>query len=381
MVGPHADESRWRRQIRSVPKLPFLVCESIAWIFWHSICCPCFARSHCRDAVDLYDDWRMKKKDKTAPKVVTTRPTSLTAPSPTEGSTGKICDQRDSVLFGLPAEIRLQIYRYYFGADEEIVVLFQDGVIHASNNLPTQLARRVERRDDCSMKIPGAVSFLPLLCTCRKIYSEAAHLLYESPTFSFPNPISFLAFSATILPIKLNSIRTLQLNFERQLPHWISPKTLYHPREFRLDQSGRPSRSLPSVPPYRTPQLQDELSYRAFHAKDYCRIRQYYNKLPDVDELLSNPAGPTFWAAVCTLLATMTELRSLYISLRVGKVDNEKAELQALNELRLERFDNLSSFVVDVSGFYSSRRGLGWKQTWERSIKNGEMIWTPLPDT
>ncbi|KAH8802731.1 hypothetical protein F5884DRAFT_480604 [Xylogone sp. PMI_703] len=55
---------------------------------------------------------------------------------------------------------------------------------------------------------------LPLLRTCRMIYSEAIDILYSGNTFHFHDPGDIRFFSRTILPHRLASIRSLMLDWE-----------------------------------------------------------------------------------------------------------------------------------------------------------------------
>ena len=54
----------------------------------------------------------------------------------------------------------------------------------------------------------------PLLLACRRIYSEAIDLLYESNRFSFISSDTLIHLSLTILPQRLNVIRKLCLTWQ-----------------------------------------------------------------------------------------------------------------------------------------------------------------------
>ena len=60
-------------------------------------------------------------------------------------------------------------------------------------------------------------NYLPLLLTCRQIYTESIDLLYSSHVFSFADTGMLNVIASTILPQRLKSIRKLHL--ERALPH------------------------------------------------------------------------------------------------------------------------------------------------------------------
>ena len=52
---------------------------------------------------------------------------------------------------------------------------------------------------------------LPLLMACRRIYVEAIPILYECTTFSMPHVESVMSLADTILPQRLNAIRSMEL--------------------------------------------------------------------------------------------------------------------------------------------------------------------------
>lgn len=61
-------------------------------------------------------------------------------------------------------------------------------------------------------------NFLPLLQTCRMIYTEAIPVLYETNIFDFNHLDSLLYFRHSVLPQRLNQIRTLNLSFHIKEP-------------------------------------------------------------------------------------------------------------------------------------------------------------------
>ena len=54
---------------------------------------------------------------------------------------------------------------------------------------------------------------LNLLQTCRKIYSEAAHVLYAGNTFDVITPESIIFLADTVLPNRLNNIRSIHMSW------------------------------------------------------------------------------------------------------------------------------------------------------------------------
>ncbi|CDM35310.1 hypothetical protein DTO013E5_6739 [Penicillium roqueforti] len=55
--------------------------------------------------------------------------------------------------------------------------------------------------------------FVPLLQTCRRLYSEVIDMIFQKNTFLFNHTDTIIDFSRTLLPQRLSMIRTLQLSF------------------------------------------------------------------------------------------------------------------------------------------------------------------------
>ncbi|KGO72455.1 hypothetical protein PITC_076320 [Penicillium italicum] len=55
--------------------------------------------------------------------------------------------------------------------------------------------------------------FVPLLQTCRRVYSEAIDMVFQKNTFLFNHTDTVIDFSNTLLPQRMSLIRTLQLGF------------------------------------------------------------------------------------------------------------------------------------------------------------------------
>lgn len=69
-------------------------------------------------------------------------------------------------------------------------------------------------REDC----PFATGFLPLLATCRRIYSEAIDILYSANTFEFwENRVALRFLKQTLPTQRLRSIR--RFRWDMQIPH------------------------------------------------------------------------------------------------------------------------------------------------------------------
>ncbi|KAF7595776.1 hypothetical protein BBP40_004907 [Aspergillus hancockii] len=163
---------------------------------------------------------------------------------PVDPYTRPMTSQSDSLFFRkLPAEIRLMIYNYAFG-DETVHLVQLKGKIrhvrckHTSSSLnsnrhccPVTPARwrvqdnRIAEHSD-SMLYPHTHASLPdslsnssvaLLRTCRAVYAEAADILYSNAVFDVDDLHTFIAFSLTVCPDRLRSIKQLTVQW---MPIW-----------------------------------------------------------------------------------------------------------------------------------------------------------------
>ncbi|OQE45879.1 hypothetical protein PENCOP_c001G08012 [Penicillium coprophilum] len=57
------------------------------------------------------------------------------------------------------------------------------------------------------------VDFVPLLQTCRRVYSETIDIIFQKSTFLFNHTDTIIDFAHTLLPQRVSMIRTLQLSF------------------------------------------------------------------------------------------------------------------------------------------------------------------------
>ncbi|KAJ4287685.1 hypothetical protein N0V90_012388 [Kalmusia sp. IMI 367209] len=135
---------------------------------------------------------------------------------------GMTLDQSASRLMQLPLELRQMIYRAAIGNSKMHMLLKKHKLGHirckASNarecplecnlgpdNIWSPFAEPVEEPTD------GDV--LPLLLTCRQIYSEAIDAVYSSNCFSFSDLDCLRYFSCTILPHRWALVQTLDIEW------------------------------------------------------------------------------------------------------------------------------------------------------------------------
>ncbi|QKX56147.1 uncharacterized protein TRUGW13939_03247 [Talaromyces rugulosus] len=150
-----------------------------------------------------------------------------------------ISDQPDSdFLQRLPPEIRLMIYSYAFGDEAVHLVQLKGKIRHvrccnesasiASHRAccPETTARwrssSCPVSSDSNMLYPHTHSALPgklsnsslsLLRTCRAIYLEAASIPYTDLVYDVDDLHTFIAFSSTICPERLRSIKRLTVQW------------------------------------------------------------------------------------------------------------------------------------------------------------------------
>lgn len=73
----------------------------------------------------------------------------------------------------------------------------------------------------------GERGLLPLLLSCRKIYTEAITVLYGDNRFSLLHLESLISLQETILPRRLNAIRYLELGWYFYVPYPLYTRTTF----------------------------------------------------------------------------------------------------------------------------------------------------------
>ncbi len=71
---------------------------------------------------------------------------------------------------------------------------------------------------------------LPLLMACRRIYTEAIQVLYGDTTFSMRHLADVDLFAATILPQRLNTVRSVELGWSFYFPYPPYTRKLHYTR-------------------------------------------------------------------------------------------------------------------------------------------------------
>ncbi|KAL2794247.1 hypothetical protein BJX66DRAFT_203326 [Aspergillus keveii] len=173
---------------------------------------------------------------------------AISSPAPVDPYARPMNPQSASpFLTKLPLEIRLMIYEYAFGDAVVHLVQLKDKIRHVrcentTSSLdknrrccPSTPARWREQENspattsvpkntsiNTSMLYPHTHPALPsslsnspaaLLRTCRTIYAEAADILYTSSTFDVDDLTTFIAFTLSISPQRLHSIKRLAIQW------------------------------------------------------------------------------------------------------------------------------------------------------------------------
>ncbi|KAI9713952.1 MAG: hypothetical protein M1820_000682 [Bogoriella megaspora] len=208
-----------------------------------------------------------RERQRNAPKPLSkNRARQLTLPLPDAAPKGAarnpfkkaqiIHDQLQSSLSRLPREIRQMIWKYVLGDHVLHIVrlrrrLFSIKCGHNHQDISTQFHRcwgTSDRRSELA-DTPGFYtgplnefqpelnSFLPLLRTCRQIYSESVNTLYRDNRFDFNHFDSILYLSQSVLRKRLDEIQVISL-------HWTFKYPVY-----QIRHAAKPRR-LDDNPPY-----------------------------------------------------------------------------------------------------------------------------------
>ena len=177
---------------------------------------------------------RVETVKKESPAPLPIRKRTLTSPLPTPEKSllhvrrkQRTVDQLQSTFFAsLPLEIRETIYEYALTAMHTHIFRRTDCRLghwqcHSRHRKLHDPAPGHLCYFDCKSSsgafIPEKMSegnignILPLLRTCRRVYSEAIHILYRKNTFCFQDKTTIEYFSKTTLPCRMKIIERLQL--------------------------------------------------------------------------------------------------------------------------------------------------------------------------
>ncbi|KAI4146888.1 MAG: hypothetical protein L6R39_003304 [Caloplaca ligustica] len=178
-----------------------------------------------------------ERQKEAPPALPAVRKRSLTLPLPPrtrlwQRKQGTADQQQSSFFARFPPEIRQLIYNYYLSGDERSMHVFRRTdrrLAHYLCDHPRDTHFHMPRRAwgyrdmSCTNawqkdEIIGPVvsnSLLPLLKTCRRVYSEAIQVLYTTTRFCFQDEWTLKYFLRTVLPRRLKLISTIQLPWMR----------------------------------------------------------------------------------------------------------------------------------------------------------------------
>lgn len=199
-------------------------------------CWPCLVPAHFYDKIDysLRQRRAQRCRNQTARPLPRTRPRALTFPLPEKKGLHfvrpKTYSQVQSPFFRLPSELRLMIYQEVFANGTVHIVPMDRRLGSFLCTCPTSSDmlwssqhacwnRQHTRKDHPTYGMPSlysdrdtGINVLPLLLTCRTIYSECINFLYSNWTFDFRHLDAVLKLAFSILPQRLNAITSLHLD-------------------------------------------------------------------------------------------------------------------------------------------------------------------------
>ncbi|CAF9927985.1 MAG: hypothetical protein ALECFALPRED_003921 [Alectoria fallacina] len=169
-------------------------------------------------------------RDSPAKPLPAKRPRSLTLLLPPKESHSssaavqKTDEQTQSLLFAkLPMEIRTMIYGMALSGEGQLLHIVRVSP-HSISHLRCSKADGGQCRyyecfdfyeedgEKLSARKRTHGNLLPLTLSCRKVYTEAISTLYSHNTFEFRDLYSLICFPSTILPTRMNQIRSLKLD-------------------------------------------------------------------------------------------------------------------------------------------------------------------------
>ena len=181
------------------------------------------------------------------------RPRTLTGPPSPSTSQYTTYTQLQSPLFHLPLEIRRLIYHYALTSDIKHIVRLGPRLGHIRCRDPHITRPWFHHcwgfsarggntyywpHNDCladeGTGKKNERGLLPLVMACRRIYAEAIPVLYGEFTFSMLHLESLILLSETILPHRLNTIRSVKLGW-----YFCSPLPLYSRGIQHFDRTPR----------------------------------------------------------------------------------------------------------------------------------------------
>ncbi|KAF2684099.1 hypothetical protein K458DRAFT_389314 [Lentithecium fluviatile CBS 122367] len=239
----------------------------------------------------------LRKRNETPPKEVK-RKRPLSISDSNNEFKKEVADQNASMLFKPPLEIREMIYTELFGPDSTIWIVYLNEKLACVRGDETS----VPRHGHHAVKL--GIHVLPFLQSCRRVYSEAIDLLYSAPRFAFCETLTFLAFSASILPSRFQRLRSITINLSGQ---------------------GVPSHVLKIFP---IPTLTKAHLHRLGFSSNPCTYHLNYSLLHDayrgtlrnasvLISANSNPLDPTYaWDAVANALRKMKGVQEVFLSMR-----------------------------------------------------------------
>ncbi|KAL3451472.1 hypothetical protein BJX65DRAFT_304056 [Aspergillus insuetus] len=129
--------------------------------------------------------------------------------------------QSQSPLFNLPPKLRLMIYAEILTFQLPLMIEHREAPgnrLRSDRLYPKLVGRALANLSQSKSKVyfnwlrkSRGWPLCGLLACCRRVYSESIPILYQSNTLAFNNPLRILDLPRSILPSRLQTIRSIQI--------------------------------------------------------------------------------------------------------------------------------------------------------------------------
>lgn len=230
--------------------------------------------------------------------------------------------------------------------------LFENSQTPALTDLSTGTMHE-RQRNTIRRKYPGifskfrmwGVGILPLMQTCRKVYSDVVPYLYSRPTFAFHDTVPFLAFAASIPPSHFQYIRSVELGFAYPYALPALPRFLVA----RIKRAKVPTKTIPR-PEACT------LDYSMFYDGSF--PAPLYNASIFPSQVTDTHSSSYMWDAIANALVEMKSLRKVRVTLL-----NIPRSISVLTEK-----SGVDSGQRDAQDIMESLRWVGRARPWKGEI-------------
>ncbi|KAF2113737.1 hypothetical protein BDV96DRAFT_116637 [Lophiotrema nucula] len=295
------------------------------------LCCPCLCICSIRDAIQdaIREAWRERKQRRRTEKppkecktgqdlcaVMDIVPPTRHLPRPPQRRSYM---QHGCALLRMPMEIRMLVYQELCGAKEEIFIGFSKGGLYGQGDPHVQNGGQ-------------SVSIVPLMSSCRQIYTDVINILYSEFTYSFPHTVAFLAFCGSVPARHFQRLRNIRLDFVQRDGNYESLRYYVHiPMDFDcLHRCG--------VRHWHNPGALELKAKTQSDVDTSCpRVRQ---KKKSRKEQVGS-----FWTRACVVMSRMNNLKNVHVDMTASQARNVDTVLKPLEILDKK---GLNSLVVEI---------------------------------